>query len=658
MRRTLFQILAVAVLCAASGCTNDTTVAAKPAGGDADPANAANAEIGGPLFPPAPFPQPPARAEAAADPILVSANVNVVDKVDIPTQRDGKILFIGTEYKPGEVVMDSSKLYRHRDKVYRPLEPGNRVEKGQLVMILDDAEANAELELRRAASVSSEAIHQKSQEVLNATIDIYKAKKKLNEEKGLSYLELVTSYIEMKRAEATVADSNASMLKSIEELKKAQVNYDMYYLKSSVAGVVQPFNRKQGESIKALEAALQIQSVDRLRAEGLVSVGFVGRLAQDMPVTIEPTLPVGENVRRRFHTQGVNGVAVSSQAKPLIVSASDDKTACVWDGRSQFVLAKFTHPAAVRSVVCSPKGAAKQYCLTGAEDGKARLWDLNNPQNGNTPLRELEGFAHKFVITALAFSPDGKLCATADSRDIALWDAESGKLKYRLPQVHLGDIQSVAITPQAKLVSASRDLTVRVWSLGESGAKLDFTQDGRTGDVGRLGVSSDGRYFLFDIAQTLQLMSIQDRRSEGWLETSSDSNKFATFAIFSHDNKTILTGSQGDGRLSVWRTPSAGNRPTELRQFVPSQKLVTFTCGAISTTETEPFAVTGSKSGEIYVWPMPTEKDMLKIKGILTFIDQNTTASQQVRVWAEFDNRAAELRPGGAVTIVIEPTQK
>jgi WD40 repeat protein len=207
-------------------------------------------------------------------------------------------------------------------------------------------------------------------------------------------------------------------------------------------------------------------------------------------------------------------------------------------------------------------------------------------------------------------------------------------------------------------VSASRDLTVRVWSLGDNGASLDFTQEGRSGEVARLGVSNDGRYFLFDIAQSLRLMTIPDRRTEGWLEGADDSYKFASFAVFSNDNKMILTGSQSDGRLSVWRAPTAGVRATEVRQFKPSQRMVSFTCAAISPRDDNPIAVTGTKSGEIYVWPMPTDKDALRIRGTLMFVDQNASATQQVRIWADFDNRVAKVRPGDAVTLVIEPPSK
>src|SRR5260221_4598866 len=111
--------------------------------------------------------------------------------------------------------------------------------------------------------------------------------------------------------------------------------------------------------------------------------------------------------------------------------------------------------------------------------------------------------------------------------------------------------------------------------------------------------------------------------------------------------------------MSGGRGPAAVVRATESRQFVPPEPLVKFTCAAIAPQDANAFAVTGTKTGGIYVWPMPTERDALKLNGTLKFIDQNAAAnSRQVRIWADFDNTTAKLRPGGAVTVVIEPVTK
>ena len=50
-----------------------------------------------------------------------------------------------------------------------------------------------------------------------------------------------------------------------------------------------------------------------------------------------------------------------------------------------------------------------------------------------------------------------------------------------------------------RIVSASRDHTLRVWSLKEKGAIQEYDPlAGRGGSVDSLGVSDDGRFMLFD----------------------------------------------------------------------------------------------------------------------------------------------------------------
>src|SRR5262249_41811692 len=146
--------------------------------------------------------------------------------------------------------------------------------------------------------------------------------------------------------------------------------------------------------------------------------------------------------------------AVSNDPKnPLVVSASEDGTVRIWGGPPRRPL---WHPAPVRAVACTPVGAAENLCLTGAADGKARLWDLSAEQD--QPIRELGGKTggHRGPINCVAFSPDGKTCATGgDDREINVWDVATGNPRYRLPG-HKGAITSLQFTPLNQLVSASR----------------------------------------------------------------------------------------------------------------------------------------------------------------------------------------------------------
>src|SRR5438067_11951636 len=153
IRRVALAALLGSLALAPLACNNRTGVAAIESNGD----NAPKIEIGPPLYAPvkAPPEQPAALKGPAVEPIVMPAHLRMIDKVDIPSQRDGKILFIGTEIKEGEPLSDPSRVFPHpykRDpktgaptmKRYRELKPGNHIDADQVGKVPDDREAMAE----------------------------------------------------------------------------------------------------------------------------------------------------------------------------------------------------------------------------------------------------------------------------------------------------------------------------------------------------------------------------------------------------------------------------------------------------------------------------------------------------------------------------------
>jgi RNA polymerase sigma factor (sigma-70 family) len=108
--------------------------------------------------------------------------------------------------------------------------------------------------------------------------------------------------------------------------------------------------------------------------------------------------------------------------------------------------------------------------LSGSADSAARLWDLVSGRE----IRVLDG--HRRGVSVVAFSPDGRLAASAghatgyyyeaeDPRRILLWDVATGQ---RLVQFegHVSDVTSLAFSPDGtRLVSGHRDSTALVWDL-------------------------------------------------------------------------------------------------------------------------------------------------------------------------------------------------
>ena len=232
----------------------------------------------------------------------------------------------------------------------------------------------------------------------------------------------------------------------------------------------------------------------------------------------------------------------------------------------------------------------------------------------------------------------------------------TGSLRYRLPGEHRAALTALQFLPDGRLVSASRDNCVRLWKLGTNGARLEGTIDRRSGDVAWPGVSPDGRHILLDQGKSVRILSLKDRRTECVLENAAEASQFTTFALFSPDAQLVLTAGAAEGRLQLWRAPTADTRAYELRQLVTRDHALA-SCAAFAPDGT--FVVTGTKDRQVLVWPLPGPAEIQRqITAEVTLVERLVeSSSRQVRFWVEVSNPEGFLLPGTTVTLAIYPGQ-
>jgi WD40 repeat protein len=72
---------------------------------------------------------------------------------------------------------------------------------------------------------------------------------------------------------------------------------------------------------------------------------------------------------------------------------------------------------------------------------------------------------HHGTVTAVAFSPDGKLASASNDNMVRVWEAATGSCLGVL-EGHTKSVNAVAFSPDGELIaSASYDKTVRVWEV-------------------------------------------------------------------------------------------------------------------------------------------------------------------------------------------------
>lgn len=692
MGRFLLIVLLAVVLAGAAGwyfelftkASDDPDSNPQAHGAPVDPKS-----LGEWLFKPAPPFEKKAfhQIKGGRDPVVFTGNTTEIDKLDVPSNNGGEVLYIGDgvpegvtqlagvasfvqrNYQQAEVTQGGRKIV----KFYRPLSKGSEVFGGQMVGELNFARA-----LNNFASKSAKVVQGIAEVQVNReTLD--EARRRLDVE-----MRIKSSEKEIADAKLTVIHQKKELVKSEQELEVAKLDVDSAKILMELHeirpnrpfrnGYIKTIYKDTGEAVKELEPVLHVYSIDRLQAEAFVDAQLLSRvpIGAVLTATIEPAQD--EMPLRMFegHRKPITGVSfVPNGGIPYVASVSEDGYLKLWDQNTKGAIASIDVGEPLRAMACGPRGAAQSLCVAGTAEGKIHLWNLfpdkNAPPNP-TDILEKRIEAHRDAITALAFSPDGAYFASgAADGSIKLWRSEDGKEMYPFDfshgadNPHQGAITSLSFTPQCQLISASRDNTLRVWNLKERGAYLYGRPiTGRSGNVSQLGVSQDGRWMLFDQGKSLQLMTAPDGQVVNTLKNPGGAAPFETLALFSSDGTLILTGGAPEGRLQLWRAPSDATRGFEVRQFATEQRSAV-TCAAFAPAtggagETA-FAVSGTKDGFVYLWPVPTkqEVDNHPIPNVPVRLSRSVEAgSRQIRILVEVPNPTGRLIPGRTVTIVME----
>jgi len=465
----------VGLSCLGMAACNGNTPGGTGKSGPGPEAKLTAAELGPVLYKADPAEKIPPFSGIEEQITVPNAVVRLDKKQTVPAQVDAYLEVIGTQlpagtpYNPADkdIIMYQADLGRPTEKVpFRRIREGDKVTAGQVVAMFNVLEVAVQIESsQKIIGACTEAI-KVSKEGAGYIREQLKQMDTVKNSGAVSKAEILNLQATLARYEENVINSEKEKVKSEGDEKKGWAMFAKHQARSMVNGIVTKVMRSPGEFLKAGEPVMEILATDEQMVEGNLDVKDAWAVTPGMKVTVEPANPIGPDPKYGSidHRLEVTGVAVTAHpGRPLIVSASLDGTAAVWDlfppdGKPRNQL-RLQHPAGVRSVAATgAKAGNNQRIATGGDDGKVRVWDAPafDKIAADKPSREGDD-AHGSAVVKLAFSPDGRFIASAAGRDVWVWDAGTGKKLYALPAEHKDAVTDVQFTPQATLVTAARD---------------------------------------------------------------------------------------------------------------------------------------------------------------------------------------------------------
>jgi WD40 repeat protein len=215
--------------------------------------------------------------------------------------------------------------------------------------------------------------------------------------------------------------------------------------------------------------------------------------------------------------------------------------------------------------------------VTGGADGSARLWD---PHTGAERRRlAVDGSP----VSAVAFTPDGKVLATSTAKGIRLWNPTTGAHLATLSNTETEMLEWSA--DGKELVSADADGVARVWSYD---GDLKMSMKGHTQGVATASFSPSADR----VVTTSNDHSIRVWKTATGEEITRWDTPFAD-ARFDPSGKLLLAHSDLD--VEVWKVDDEGRKP------IARMKHDAEVTSARWSSRGE-FVVTSSIDGTLRVW--------------------------------------------------------
>ncbi len=361
----------------------------------------------------------------------------------------------------------------------------------------------------------------------------------------------------------------------------------------------------------------------------------------------------GTEMSRLENTGRSAAMALSPDGK-RILTGSDDKdtdvqqadrmrTAKLWDAETgKLVKLLSSHKYEVTAVAFSPDG---KWLFTGDANGRGTLWNAESLEE----VRRLH--SHTGKLTAAVFLADGsRLLTASNDKTVAQWDLASGKELQPLILKHPEGVLSLAVVPRTRqALTSCGDRSVRLWDLDKAQVIGTLPVDD---DTNAVAVSADGRNALTVNSEerTVRLWDLEARREILAPQANGQVGAFLDLkrtrgllwsAAFSPDGDSILTVGGSDARL--WDMQKGAERMS----FSPN--------GIVASAGFSPDArriVTGSWDNSARVWDAESGKGIFKLEGHTGYVNSAVYSPDGTLILTASDDKTAVLWNAATGTVV------